>query len=1092
MAKEIVHESSGKMSATWNAVLGQDMVAMEHLVAASGDDTMAIFIDPSTGLASALMIGKDQKAYWLGRAKETGWALTPTFERLTPKNVAVGVGHYDDDGGTLHAFVNDGAAITVATFDASQKVWSVNRLIQEPVQMVRVCNLPDSKDLLLHGLLNDGTLYTALQSDDFQVRRHEGKNYAGLDWFLFASSEDDWTVGYRKDGELHKDQGGLAGHRGRTARVASSVQFDKLVHVYQYGTKVVFVAVGTDGEVRYAFDDDSDPVVISALKNVVWASSHVAADDSGSPMRLDLFAVDRANNLWVCHPSQDTPLAVAIPIGVGVDRVANHTTPQAVTTMFSRAPDGTVQFHSLDAKSSTWVTGPVTVASATAKEETRYRVRATVTNADGTPAALTKVNLALKNQDSAVEVEIGGTRYTLGGAMAVDTITDQSGGLTLTFAATGLSAPVLVLGGEGLSDVEINPGGPLRDYFSGKGELNPFNPDGGLPTFSGDVVRTMGKGKDIDQSTADSIADTVAWIHTGKPSSAGKEVVGTIFRRVDGRLQIVHCHTAHELARERANLGYTGASNGISDWLADAWSAATNFFSGLVSLAVDWVNKVVDFTISVGGELIQFLKVAWSTIEQAASFVYSVLSTIVEAIEDVIEFFKALFDLEAIWRTKKKLVGTFNDFLGALEQRIGTIKGELLRWFDDGKAAVDQRIDELIDELKKKPKDLQVPTDQTRIGQVTWGDQRSDPHHRWLTEKLHAHAGTALETLKPRTRTSTQDKLKTLLQDLQQAVATVGGDFAQVFEDLRDGLEQLFKDPSSFLDTVLITLLKVVKDAINLCFDVGRAVVQIALDILAVAFAALQEVLTTKLDVPILGDIWSWLANKAGEPEDELTVGNLFGVAVAFPMTILFKLISGGKEPFPDASQHRVEPTGAAGPVLGTNWPFVMAGIVQLIGIGSACVGLIAEDERRLAGGAHAVTIATGILSFVLTLVGEYGDATLEHVSDAEVIGLAAEVIGLAADIAEALEWLTKEASCTVATHVGFIKTIVAWFNGETPMWVKICQTMNGLQLVSTQLEAIDNPEVWPWRLLAIFFGNGAAAAIPILVGTTGGSGGET
>lgn len=66
----------------------------------------------------------------------------------------------------------------------------------------------------------------------------------------------------------------------------------------------------------------------------------------------------------------------------------------------------------------------------------------------------------------------------------------------------------------------------------------------------------------------------------------------------------------------------------------------------------------------------------------------------------------------------------------------------------------------------------------------------------------------------------------------------------------------------------------------------------------------LEALLTTSIDLPLLGTLWKWMADAAGYPDDdEFTVGALVALVAAFPCTIVYKLIEGvDNEPFPSGA----------------------------------------------------------------------------------------------------------------------------------------------------------------------------------------------
>jgi hypothetical protein len=144
-------------------------------------------------------------------------------------------------------------------------------------------------------------------------------------------------------------------------------------------------------------------------------------------------------------------------------------------------------------------------------------------------------------------------------------------------------------------------------------------------------------------------------------------------------------------------------------------------------------------------------------------------------------------------------------------------------------------------------------------------------------------------------------------------------------------------DPAAFGRLAVRAFVDLVKAAVSAAFTFVNALAGVALEIVESALTGIAGVLSAPIDAPPIVALFNWLHDQAYPADDTrpatpvtVTIGGLFSLMLAFPVTYAWKLAAGADVPlFPGG---HFPPTGGAPSIgdSGTNpWPLI-GGIVQI------------------------------------------------------------------------------------------------------------------------------------------------------------------
>ncbi|MEU3567542.1 hypothetical protein AB0E96_03790 [Kitasatospora sp. NPDC036755] len=805
---------------------------------------------------------------------------------------------------------------------------------------------------------------------------------------------------------------------------------------FPMGERGVFLVTDShDGLWSVVFDPDVNLLRSGQQfndKGTRWVDSHPATDGGHNVFFID---ADR-----ICWKSRVTfqGTEAAIPLQKDVAVVATPGSVLETATVFlveagTESGDETKNELRLDVQDSTtglWRRVHVHDPAAGVKEVTRYRVEATVLDRSGAPVAGQPVTLSRAPGDTEGEVAVDGQIVEVTDR-PTPLKTDLFGRVTLAVTPTGLSAPDLVLRVEGLQDVLLRPSRDTEDYLRGTKNLkyNLTSPAGPLPDFGGGTLAgakapgPAGRpGKDAlapeaakSKKTAQEAADAIKAMAETKAGSASRNSFG--FRLsvtlVDGTPQVDYVELQEP------------------ETLDDSWEKSPIVFgdvhAGLqtgaiteMSITFSWKDKFAKLWAKFKDGIKKLVTLGKDAIQAILGFIGSVFKMIGAKLGDVVGWLTAWFDFPAIWNTKKVFessVLTMLDKAQAAVKEAGNLADDYLRKqkdsvrksFKDARAKLGDKTVGSYDDLPGKGEQGTLVVGDAKLSDLNGGNA----HLNWFQDKAAVMTIPPRDTDKDIVDNTTWDTCAPLLKK-------AGEEFVTGVRKLLEAFTDLAAKPQDLKATTLAALLESFEQLALAALDFGDAVLHAVVDLVSKAIDKLKTALTAPREVPVIGTLWKWIAQQAGEPDAPLTVNGALCFLGALPVTLIYRLIKGkGAEPFP--KKNALLQAQARGAVPKTLTPtdktwLLVAAILQTVQFAFYAAGdlLAYESAQGLDWPYLGPLVQVANLLFTL-VVFDIGTTVLaESMTPGWVIALVATLFALAFAVlavvyrSAAKAWLTK------------------------------------------------------------------------------------
>jgi hypothetical protein len=831
---------------------------------------------------------------------------------------------------------------------------------------LRVAYSPLGK-LVVFGATPDGDLAVAYRPRPFDPitwQKYSLPQPLPDDYALVLTGESNWTVAAEQDGNLGLYYGLLDGTsdvpsaHGQADNSGGGIKQVVTGYWSDEQSTVFFLFLNEAGELRTwsrAHPETGPPAAATVTTvpaaasqtRIVQAVGHVFADPDTSQNTLHVYIVDEDQRLSVLHQRTDQPWnedgspawAGMLPLDTGISGLAVDPSPANAPSLFGMTADEfALHLHTQDTATKLWRKGKVLQSSEESFEVTRHRVEVTFRDGNGAPIPDAPVTVSLAPGSTATDVCVAGATCPLTPGHSVDLKTTAMGKLTFAvLVTTGLAGPVLLLDADGMERLTIHTADGLHNYLAGNGELNPTNPQnptkgaGPLPAFDGagsTLVDAKVSGQPLapgasDGSLAQVAASAIQQVSMVGSGSTPPHVAGFALDRAgDGKHVFTLFATSDEVAahlerrRVIADAAVAGLWSDIGDFFGDVWEGIKNGAIEIEHFVVHVADKVVSFTLKIAGEIQHAVALALEGVEHAAHFMAGVFQWVGAELEKVVDWLKALFDFGSIWRTKmafeKAILATPAYVKAVLERAEASVDG----WFGQQEAEVHKAFlaakekvgdKKLGDQPQFQPPG--APNAQTTVfGGATPADFTDNVHHNWLHDKVEAATGP--QGVVPPAGNPAETPVQHFVDNTKEAF----GDFEEAFDHLERVFDTLFRDPKSITTTGVVEFLSFIEEVVEGVLKMADAVFDGLVALLDVIMDGLVGMLTARIDVPLLPELWSWIAASAGYPDDdELTAAAVIALLGAFPTTIIFKLVAGvSLEPFPAAASpaSRVAPMG--------------------------------------------------------------------------------------------------------------------------------------------------------------------------------------
>ncbi|NGM83260.1 hypothetical protein G5B47_12625 [Paenibacillus sp. 7124] len=883
---------------------------------------------------------------------DAGWRLETLFKDRIVNAVTAGTAYAGTTASEVHGIFQDETGLHAIGLSAADgAAWSQPQQITTlKLHGLKSCYTP-SGALVVYGSTDQGDLFTAVQQvlgGPFtgNVCVLDGALLSGKYCLTFTDTAT-WTLAVNENGKPALYIGELGEKEYSSKGLADGFQGTLSDICLGFWN-------GAQNTLSYLFIDTSNKLHIWSTNSaasgpisqqiegstITVAAGHISSTDG----TVHLYGVDDKQTLWAVHQDIDNPWddngypnwSPCLPLDTGVAALASDFTPADAPALFALdAADYSLRLHSQDAVTGMWNSGTVHQAGEKSYEVVRFRTELTLRDANGVGVSNHPVSLQPAEGSSSAELWCGGAVHQVTSTKAAALSTDAAGKLTIaTLATSGLAAPELHLTADGLTaPLRLQPAAHLHDYFAGKGTLHPTNPHGELPVFDADgtaLAQASIGGQPLAPGVQGNgnLAKTAAGAIRQTALSAGQ--TGSVVQGVSQASQeqqpiagyaadfsnpeepsFILFHSAEELEahqqQRKAALQAEGLGSiwgDIGKWAGDVWEAVKNGVAKLSNFVVDAAKKIASVTLKIGDVIAHDVQLAIHGLEQAGHFIAGVFQAIAADIGKLIDWLKALFDFGAIWRTKK-----------AFEEGILSIPPYVKQVLKLGQKAADgffakqiSRVDSSFEQMKAKYAGVsfsglagwqpvgQPPDSKHRlVGKATAADFTDNTHHNWLHDKVSSYTPSSSGIAPSQ---EVQSPWEAFVSNMEAS----GKDFLGALEILKDSLGDVIKNPASIGEMALPAFLGFVQKMVDAVLHLTDAIIDGLIELGDIVMDAMTAFLSHELHLGPINTLWSWIADAAGYPDDDkLTVAAMMSLLVAFPTTVIYKLIEGtSAEPFPD------------------------------------------------------------------------------------------------------------------------------------------------------------------------------------------------
>ena len=127
-------------------------------------------------------------------------------------------------------------------------------------------------------------------------------------------------------------------------------------------------------------------------------------------------------------------------------------------------------------------------------------------------------------------------------------------------------------------------------------------------------------------------------------------------------------------------------------------------------------------------------------------------------------------------------------------------------------------------------------------------------------------------------------------------------------------------DPNDFFDLVILDFLIAIEDAVLLILDALESIILAIIEAMASALSGLEGALNATIEIPVISWLYKYvLTGTPTDPGDDLSILDVLCLIFAVPATILYKVIFDGKAPFSATPEiHQIIQSGLPWPLVPT------------------------------------------------------------------------------------------------------------------------------------------------------------------------------
>jgi hypothetical protein len=641
---------------------------------------------------------------------------------------------------------------------------------------------------------------------------------------------------------------------------------------------------------------------------------------------LVLFAVDTATQrLWVLRqvgalPSGAPTFAPWVPLGNQVDALSAPTLMQAGAEVFTADLNQTVYRMVQTAGDIVWSTDQLaapTPSGARPKNVATHSMHVTILDTGQAPLGGIILDVTADRPATIVTQELS---HQIGPSTPAKIPVDQTGTLMVAMRATGLTPPILTFTTTNANGSCVSRWcqGDVVELKAGETAIPPCpqsvanrlaDKDPGKPITAASLAAAgLLSEKYSDPSGAVSaITSSGQWMLQHPQGNANLLALDQVETR-HWRVSFIDPAgpSFEELTPERGHALLLQAHakraevGDFDSFLGDILNFFKHLWEELEEIAATIVDDVLHLLVNGVDFIVETLRQAADALETVFNRILEGLKEVWQAILDVVNFIKQLFEWGDILLAHQVIKASISSLLNAavaqmtkaetvvqqrfaaIEKEITTIFANLEQHFEPG-----QSFNDNADKQPATPaggSGHALGASSLNTGYAQHGTRCNYVHSRAKT--YFGSAGAAVISV-----AGTGDQ-NAILSRVQQHWG--GGKLNASTSALQGFVTGKISDPHDFFDLVIVDFLTACRDVVVLILD-GVEDVTLAVMAAAVnAIEALQKSWTAVIDIPVI----SWLYKHVITDGDDLTLLDVLSLIIAVPGTILYKLMNDGAAPF--------------------------------------------------------------------------------------------------------------------------------------------------------------------------------------------------
>jgi hypothetical protein len=1026
---------------------------------------MAVFYNPLNQMTEAVIIANGTLMYLhYDPSQPTGWTFTPFVTAPGQGTVVVEVVALATPDGVPNVFYSDGSHLYQALLTGNG-TWSVSPQSGHTSKKLRVTYNQHGNAPILYAEEDWQTLgYFEYTGGEWQYTSRsfgfsDDLNFDNGSMFLTVNDKY-WYLTLMGDsgGFLTSNDPSL---NTRVIPPAGQQVLAQALYTAEVGSGCGIVYWGTDNRIALAgafelpwLPDPEFLPWLAYISTIQFQSLSAVVCDNNNLSAF--FGIDVGGKLWALRQTgwsnltTNTPWATfmaPVPLASGIAAAYCDVRPTDTLSVFAIDTDDNLWLYRQDSTTGLWMSRPVQSSSTNAYHASRYRTEVTLYDGNGNPLAGYPLTVAV---GSATEIAVNNQYHLLDSTASATVTTDVQGKVTIATMADDLTPPLLTVtatGGDGQPvAVQINPAQLVQSYFAGTGSLptaaaGPSGPGATTNTWNGTTLSSAAvDGQSIVPSntfgpnlSADQVVSTIQQLanYPAVPNSAVSQAVGFTISRGDAngagaslesyssRAELHAALARHPVRHVRITNADAFGSH-ISKWWGDLCHGikkavvavahftveVTDALETVVTLVVDGIEGAIQFVIE--------------SIEDAFAAILAAFNALIQDIVNLIDWLKALFDFKAIMDTATALEQAFTALPIFLNDQLTNNASKYTNgFFTNLNAKLQTQLGQVIASYRGTNQSFaasagpnwqppgQPPSNTQTIGNtgVTPAGVVNNPHANWFMTNVSSGAPSIAVS------DSVYD-LSTIFSTFSQDIEAAAKAFTTALQSFAasDQLKSFFDSPKSFGDMLITDFLLAVGAVAEAVLAFLDALAESALTFAEGLLTGIGELFQVSVPMPFLSTIYGWIWDLAVNqgwnaptdgPPAQMTVLQLMSILVAFPVTVLYKImVDVNGEPFPGGVWTQPGGQNQALDMSGTQKLLMSSALAEILSSVPAAIsdGLGSETPRFITLGGLAFWLAADVLVWPDLNQSSWLDISLWFASLTQV------VVGFVAPMASAFK----------------------------------------------------------------------------------------